>query len=238
MKELQLGIVSPVELADWFGIKIKSFSNARAKKLVILSNYCKFEDLGRKGVNIIEIYTPVYNISAKQLVREDFSNLWGDKKHNNNKIDTAAHAAKKAYDKRDWGVQSETLVAYFQRIKQEQYGKNSTRKIKQAPGPKGSARYIFCKRMGDGEYEPFTEEELEIKKQIYKELKLGEDVEDLEEIRALKEAKDNGEISLEDYAFYCEAATENRWNKYVSALNECFHCECTFATLLSDEVSF
>ena len=60
MLELQLGIIKANELADWFGIKLKSFSNTRVKKLKELEAYADFEDLGKAGINITNIKKPIY----------------------------------------------------------------------------------------------------------------------------------------------------------------------------------
>lgn len=47
--ELSLGIIKMKQLAEWFGISASSLSNRREEKLKELEDYCKFEDLGRKG---------------------------------------------------------------------------------------------------------------------------------------------------------------------------------------------
>ena len=49
MEELKLGIIKSKELADWFQISASTYYNQKSKKLKELEQYCKFEDLGKKG---------------------------------------------------------------------------------------------------------------------------------------------------------------------------------------------
>ena len=58
-------IYNAAQLAEWFRIKPKSFSNNKIKKLKELEEYCKFNDLGRKGVEVIEVYIEEYKTAAK-----------------------------------------------------------------------------------------------------------------------------------------------------------------------------
>ena len=60
MEELRLGLIKMKDLAAWFQVSPGSFSNNKAKKLEELKRYCKFEDMGRKGINILEIYEAYY----------------------------------------------------------------------------------------------------------------------------------------------------------------------------------
>lgn len=58
MKQLKLGIISSEELADWFGIKYDTYRHSKAKKLAILEKYCRFKEVPKKGVEILELYHP------------------------------------------------------------------------------------------------------------------------------------------------------------------------------------
>lgn len=60
MIKLKEGLIKANELAAWFGMKVSSFSSGRSRKLKELEDYCSFEDLGRKGINIKEVYIDVY----------------------------------------------------------------------------------------------------------------------------------------------------------------------------------
>lgn len=238
MEELKLGIVKTKELAEWFHIAPTSLSNQKKKKLEELRTYCEFEDLGRKGVNIIEIYNPLYQTKAKQKIKEIFDELfekgelisWGEDESN---FDTAVHFAHKIIEKYgDFGIKFPTLVKYIQQEKKDRYGKNSTRAVRQKPGKEGSARYVFCKLTAEGCYLDFTEKEKEIKRKLYKELNIGESIEDFEDFQAIKEAYERNEINAEEYADYCSACRQERWQKYLGALEEKLGCRCVFATHL------
>ena len=104
MEELKLGIVKSKELAEWFQISASTYYNQKSKKLKELEQYCKFEDLGKKGVNILEIYNAYYQTKARQKVKQIFDELfkegelveWGQ---DDNSIDTATHFANKVLKK-------------------------------------------------------------------------------------------------------------------------------------------
>ena len=76
MEELKLGIVKSKELAEWFQISASTYYNQKSKKLKELEQYCKFEDLGKKGVNILEIYNAYYQTKARQKVKQIFDELF------------------------------------------------------------------------------------------------------------------------------------------------------------------
>ena len=105
MEELQLGLMKMKDLAAWFQISPGSFSNNKAKKLEELKRYCKFEDMGRKGINILEIYEAYYQTKPRQQIKKIFDEIlltdaealeWGQ---DNNNIDTATHFANKIVQK-------------------------------------------------------------------------------------------------------------------------------------------
>lgn len=73
MIKLKEGLTKANEIAAWFGIASNTFSNTRKRKLKELEDYCSFEDLGRKGINIKEVYIDVYggfNQDVKVYKRE------------------------------------------------------------------------------------------------------------------------------------------------------------------------
>ena len=74
--ELRLGRMLSSELAEWFGVTPKTYSNTKKKKLQILSHYCKFQDMKNKGILISEIYVYEYGGSAKEIVEEEFTEAW------------------------------------------------------------------------------------------------------------------------------------------------------------------
>lgn len=239
MEELKLGIAKAKDLAEWFHISPSAYYNSKQKRLEELKQYCKFEDLGKKGINIIEIYNPQYQTKAKQRVKQIFDELfqenedveWGQ---DQNHIDTATHFANKIVQKYgNCGVQFNTLVVYTHQEKKLRYGKNSSRKIKAPPGNEGSSKYVFCKQLDDGSYVEFTDEEKQIKRELYHQLNLGDNDEDLEEMFALKDAFNKHEITEQEYVESCYALKQDKWYTYLAALEEKLNCRCTFATHLT-----
>ena len=239
MEELKLGIIKSKELADWFQISASTYYNQKSKKLKELEQYCKFEDLGKKGVNILEIYNAYYQTKARQKVKQIFDELfkegelveWGQ---DDNSIDTATHFANKILKKYgDCGVKFNTLVTYVRQEKKARYGKNSTRKNVQIPGTEGSAKYVFCKLLTDGSYVDFTEEEKKIKRELYKQLNVDDNEEELEDFQAIRESYQKQEISENEYIEYCNAYRQDKWYAYVAAIEERLNCKCVFATHLT-----
>ena len=237
MKELTLGIWKSKDLAEWFGITAASFANRKKKKLEELKEYCVFEDLGKKGVDIIEIYNPYYRTKVRELVHQHFFECWGyedEVVNGNNMNDTCRAAAQKFITKYgDKGLKESTIITYFNQEKIALFGKTGSKQRPQNPGPMGNARYVFCKYI-DGEYLDFTPEEKEKKQKLYKALGLHEtNLIDFEEMAMLREAKNEGELSIDEYIKYCDERNEVRWNIYVAALEEMFDCTCTRATHLT-----
>lgn len=230
--ELHLGIMKTPELAEWFGVKPNTISNTRAKKLKELEEYAIFEDLGRKGVNIIEIKTPVYTKSkAYKIVAEEFDKSWGT---NGVKLDTCVHASQKIYTKRhkDLDVKENTLKTYTGNYKREQYGaaysKNGAYR-----GIKGHCEIKLCKFDGEN-YIPFTPAEEKIKKEIYRKY-FQEAAEQMEELHKMKSAVKEGEVTKEAYLLQLEAVTDSALMNAMIELESVLECECRFATLLIDE---
>lgn len=69
MKELKVGRMTVLELAEWFGVQRGTVSKNKQKYLEKLKDYCSFDDLGKKGIDIKEIYFPVRmkNVSIRDL---------------------------------------------------------------------------------------------------------------------------------------------------------------------------
>ena len=60
MEELKLGKITLKELASWFNIGYSSIRNKREKYLKELEEYADFKFTERGGVEVINIYIPVY----------------------------------------------------------------------------------------------------------------------------------------------------------------------------------
>ena len=77
--ELEEGKIYRIkELAEWKGITPGAFSNKRERHLKELEAYCNFEDLGRKGIRILDVKWPIFLGKAKTIVENDFMEAWQD----------------------------------------------------------------------------------------------------------------------------------------------------------------
>lgn len=219
-------IYNAAQLAEWFRIKPKSFSNNKIKKLKELEEYCKFNDLGRKGVEVIEVYIEEYKTAAKEKVAKSFEDCWGNSR--GEKLDTGKNVARKIKQKYNLDTKEQTLSSYVNLERKKQYGKINTKHHINPSGEKGSCRYVFCKRVGD-EYLPFTASELEIKKELYKKYKFDEET---EEYAMWKEAFLDGDISEQDWIDFCKNYQSDKWANFKAELSKELNCICTYATLL------
>lgn len=147
------------ELAEWFGIKEKSFRDTRAKKLEILKEYAEFENL-RGKVNILKIKKPIYTKGSEnyKLIKEKTVEQW-----NTTGLDTCSLVAekiKKNYNDKLF-ISDTTLYSYTCNSKRELWGKAY------GSGEIGHCIYELCKEINN-ECIPFTEEEKNIKSKLLK----------------------------------------------------------------------
>ena len=122
--ELRLGFMSYEELAEWFGVKIGTFNNAKKKKLQVLKQFADYSVVC-KGVEIKEIYIPVYSkkgSQAYQVVKQNFDRVWGKDSTDPN-FDTCRIVADKISDShKELAVKDDTIYKYVMNVRTEKYG--------------------------------------------------------------------------------------------------------------------
>lgn len=161
--ELKLGIMTNAELAEWFGIKERSFNNVRAKKLEDLKEYADFEVLKGK-INVLNIKIPVF-IKKKsrnyQIISKGF-----EKYLNPDGLDTLKRISDTIVDEEsELDIAANTAYCYTADYAKEAYGVTNSNMC----GTKGCRNYEFGKWVDGCEYPvAFTEEENEIKKGLLK----------------------------------------------------------------------
>ena len=161
--ELKLGIMTNAELADWFGVKPKTFANAKAKKLEELKEYAEFKE-SRGKVEIVTIYYPVY-IQKKsrnyEIVKEGF-----EKNLNPSGLDTLRRiSCQICEDNPDLTIALNTAYCYTADYAKEAYGVTNSNIC----GTKGCRHYEFGKWVEGEEYPiALTEEENIIKQRLLK----------------------------------------------------------------------
>lgn len=229
MLELVEGqLMSNNDLAEWFQIKPGSFRNTKTKKLEELKKYAEYEIQGAK-VLITKVIEPKF-IKKKDysIVREEFTQVY-----NESKIDTASNVSKKIYNKRksDLSIKESTTYEYTREARNELYGKPFIGK-----GKLGTCRYIWVKKLDEGKYERFNdEEEAMYKKLLVKYFKNSDD-----KAMFVNEMVKNGEITEEEaWQTYKEITNlEFSFMNFKAEMEEFVGCTIVRATEIEDQLNF
>ena len=229
MLELVEGqLMSNNDLAEWFQIKPGSFRNTKAKKLEELKKYAEYEIQGAK-VLITKVIEPKF-IKKKDysIVREEFTQVY-----NESKIDTASNVSKKIYNKRksDLSIKESTTYEYTREARNELYGKPFIGK-----GKLGTCRYIWVKKLDEGKYERFNdEEEAMYKKLLLKYFKNSDD-----KAMFVKDMIKRGEVTKEEaWDVYDEIANlEFGFMNFKAEMEEFVGCTIVRATEIEDQIDF
>ena len=229
MLELVEGqLMSNNDLAEWFQIKPGSFRNTKTKKLEELKKYAEYEIQGAK-VLITKVIEPKF-IKKKDysIVREEFTQVY-----NESKIDTASNVSKKIYNKRksDLSIKESTTYEYTREARNELYGKPFVGK-----GKLGTCRYIWVKKLDEGKYERFNdEEEAMYKKLLLKYFKNSDD-----KAMFVKDMIKRGEVTKEEaWDVYDEIANlEFGFMNFKAEMEEFVGCTIVRATEIEDQLNF
>lgn len=161
--ELHLGKMTNKELADWFGVKVNSFTQHKKKKLEELKNFCFYEEV-YGGINVTAIINPIYSKNS-QKIREIYQQGFEELR---NPIDTVSNINEKIYDKYHDNLPTLSSAAsgyhYAIEVRNANYG---------IPfkdfGKRGCCYYLWCKveQKGDEVYFiQFDEREEQIKQNL------------------------------------------------------------------------
>lgn len=217
MNELHLGVMKNQELADWFGITLKTYTNGRTSKLKELETFAKFNII-RGGVEILEIIQPVYIKNSqrkRQLIKDVFTDEWLDE--NNNNLNTCANVARKMKDKyEDLDYTEETLKSYLRDTRKDYFGVPFI-----LDGSLGSCRYLWAKAIPVDEAkhtyicEKLTDEELKIKDELLKKYFTLKNADDIEKKIIIKEMVESGEMTKDQaYDLTCDLDGLNKEGFY------------------------
>ena len=228
--ELKLGVMTNAELAEWFGIKEKSFTTNRAKKLEELSQFAEFDILKGK-VEITKIHRPVYIKKRSrnyQIVQEGF------KKHLcPNGLDTMRRISKKIYaeNKNELTIAENTLYQYLSDYCVVAFGKHG----KEA-GEQGYRYYMLAKRApenSENQYLPFTAEEQVIKQEILQRLFAENKAEKLEQLMVFEDLIKSGDMTDEEaFKYFKDIIHLNSiYDRFVAELEEALNCSIARVTL-------
>lgn len=193
MKELHLGIMSIAELAEWFGVKSNSFSHNKLKKFKELEDFCQFEDLGRRGVNITEIFIPIYSKLSKDV--EVYKKMIEKQP---NKLASIAAITKELKNTKEYNSLSEKAIEY-RMTKAGKVGFGIT-KEEGSKGIYGSREYVWAiKLSGPIYYRYLTDEEQKIFDELTVNL-YSSNPEKVQKAALLDESLKKGEMTVEEWA--------------------------------------
>ena len=229
MLELVEGqLMSNNDLAEWFQIKPGSFRNTKTKKLEELKKYAEYEIQGSKVLITKVIESKFVKRKDYSIVKEEFTQVY-----NKSKIDTASNVSKKIYSKRksDLSIKPSTTYEYTKEARNELYGKPFVGK-----GTLGTCRYIWVKKLDEGKYEIFNdEEEAMYKKLLVKYFKNSDD-----KGIFVNEMVKNGEITEEEaWQTYKEITNlEFSFMNFKAEMEEFVGCTIVRATEIEDQLNF
>lgn len=196
MEELKLGKITLKELASWFGISYGSIRNKREKYFKELEEYADFKAGERGGVEILNIYIPVYvkKDNNYQQIKKQVPAAW-DKSG----LDLKKNVAQKLYSKEEFSIKYSTVYSYVCKASNELYGKPSSLE----GGEIGNCHWVLCvKDQNTGKLRWFTYEENQQKQELRAKYfnERNQEEKKKQEIReSLKLQLKKNEISKEDY---------------------------------------
>ena len=196
MEELKLGKITLKELASWFGISYGSIRNKREKYFQELEEYANFKAGERGGVEILNIYIPVYvkKDNNYQQIKQKIPVAW-DKSG----LDLKKNVAQKLYSKEEFSIKYSTVYSYVCKASNELYGKPSSLE----GGEIGNCHWVLCvKDQNTGKLRWFTYEENQQKQELRAKYfnERNQEEKKKQEIReSLKLQLKKNEISKEDY---------------------------------------
>lgn len=212
--ELIEKIYSSKELAEWFGISPKTFSNKRKKYLNNLKYFADFEDLGgQKGILIKQVLNPIYSKKgsrAYQIIKDNFHKAW-----HSSGYDTAARVGSQIWKENEelqQLISEATAKQYVLKARTEFYGKVYDR---DSYGELGICKPVYIARNSWDEAILLTDEQIatinKIRREIY----------DDEQAPMLDEALIHHEISEEEYEKILKDynSKEKRAERYYSFIN-------------------
>ena len=207
MIELFCGKWTNKMLAEWFGVKEKTFSNTKKKKLEELKEYADFYEENRKV--IITKVKQVFYVKKQSYkrIQELVEKNWSA-----NGFDTCVHV--KELIKGDEALQhltEETIYTYVRKAHIENFGSPA----KKNGGEKGVCYYKWGKRDKDDDKKPlyFTDEEREYFFVLIKKV-FQTNPEEIAEEQALYQAYKKKEIPKEEYYRQREALDEKKYSKW------------------------
>ena len=212
--ELKKGKMTNKELAEWFGMSQKSFTNKKRDKLKELEYFAAFHE--EKGKVIIEeVYDAVYSKQGSanyRKVRDKVDEVWSE-----DGLDSCARVGNQIYflleeEEGKSPLKQSTVVNYTGKSRNELYGKPFMEN-----GKIGTCIYTWCKRdRTTGEYSLLSPEEQTIKQNLQTKY-FGDATEKQILVKAMVE---EGEITSEEAWGVLEDMTNMKTGNFMAFLEE------------------
>jgi hypothetical protein len=185
MKELQPGITTNKELAEWFGIKEVTFRNKKQEKLELLKDYCDFEELPDGKINITYVETAGLKYEKKKSKNMELINKKVEEYTLGSKTKCSKGTTMLKRMKEDKAFSSQLTIAestqlsYIYISMKEQWGIAKTARKVGTIGRLGTREKVLCFYNGE-EWEPVSDADLEFFYSCRKEQSLQEKKEEVE----------------------------------------------------------
>lgn len=219
MLELRFGFISDEDMADWCGKELKNYKNKRTRWFrTVLVKYAKF-NVVPGGVEILEIYDPIFNPSLKKEVGDKWEQYWGYEPNVYLDTNTACWNKLKKHLTFTKEPKDSTGKSYISRCKCEDYG--VARRDKQRRGKNGYCKYTYCVVI-DGVPHHFSQKDIEVKAKLEDEFLKPTYKGQKYEMRALYVDYKRGDLSQREYEEALNGVVEKDlgWEEFENVLNE------------------
>ena len=215
--KLEIREYNNTELAEWFGIKSKSFRDTKKKKLEELKDFAEFEELPKGKILITAIKYPIYIKKKSKLYeyyRQEVPKHW-----RKNEVDTCARVAA-AICKNNKDLKLSTGEEYTRFVRNELWGIP-------AHHYQGECYYVLAKMYrhptdkSQNRYETLTEEEREIYDAVHDQVYNRR--EETQNKVFLRELVKTGELTREQV--YEILMDEGKYVHFIRAVSDKLHCD-------------
>lgn len=209
---LHEGVMKSAELAEWFDCKPHYFQSHKSKFLEKLKDYCSFDNI-HGGVNIKEIYIPIYDKSlpSKAIERMYLEEVLSHENH----LCSLAGMSRKFIDQGKFDCAMKTGARRLKPARTTLFGTFDMETGDSISGSAGNYYFVWGVKLDDYDnYRELTPEELQIFRDTVKEYKTEEELLDERIDMYLKiSAYEEEEMSKEEFIA--------SYKKYMLGFDEC-----------------
>lgn len=186
--ELMTGLLTNQEFSTWRGVTEQTLKNRKSKYLEELKEYANYHFEGKRKVIIDEVLEPIFITNRDKIYNEIVQNFrtkyWIE---NLNSCSNVAFAVELEYP----NLSSTTAYNLVRKARTELYGRPH-----RSHGTLGRCKFVWVKKLEDGSYEFFNEEEEKIWKELCSDY-VGEDFE--QELIASRDLYFKGKLTKDEF---------------------------------------